>query len=111
MHAAHRVHTVAGTSRPCGESARSEISAMPPAPQPTEAVFVGRHHELVELRAGLEDAATGRGRVFLVVGEAGIGNTRLVEELAREAAAQGHLVLWGGAGQARARRPTGRRFR
>src|SRR5437016_11869829 len=64
------------------------ISAMP-------AVFVGRHHELVELRAGLEDAATGRGRFFLVVGEAGIGKTRLVEELAREAAARGHLVLWG----------------
>src|SRR5438874_1954052 len=64
------------------------ISAMP-------AVFVGRHHELVELRAGLEDAATGRGRFFLVVGEAGIGKTRLVEELAREAAERGHLVLWG----------------
>src|SRR5437870_1402528 len=64
------------------------ISAMP-------AVFVGRHHERVELRAGLEDAATGRGRFFLVVGEAGIGKTRLVEELAREAAERGHLVLWG----------------
>src|SRR5438876_221263 len=64
------------------------ISAMP-------AGFVGRHHELVELRAGLEDAATRRGRFFLVVGEAGIGKTRLVEELAREAAERGHLVLWG----------------
>src|SRR5438067_432140 len=64
------------------------ISAMP-------AVFVGRQHELVELRAGLEDAATGRGRFFLIVGEAGIGKTRLVEELAREAAERGHLVVWG----------------
>jgi len=60
-----------------------------------QAVFVGRHHELVELRAGLEDAATSRGRFFLVVGEAGIGKTRLVEELAREAAERGHLVVWG----------------
>ncbi|TMB51015.1 MAG: hypothetical protein E6J60_11240, partial [Deltaproteobacteria bacterium] len=51
--------------------------------------------ELVELRAGLEDAVGGRGRSFLVVGEAGIGKTRLVEELAREAAERGHLVLWG----------------
>ena len=51
-----------------------------------QAVFVGRHHELVELRAGLEDAATSRGRFFLVVGEAGIGKTRLVEELSREGA-------------------------
>src|SRR5881296_300862 len=71
------------------------IPAMPPPHQRTEAVFVGRHDELVELRAGLEDAVTGRGRFFLVVGEAGIGKTRLVEELAREAAERGHLVLWG----------------
>src|SRR5438034_3031686 len=71
------------------------ISAMPPPHPRTEAVFVGRHHELVELRAGLEDAVTGRGRFFLVVGEAGVGKTRLVEELGREAAGQGHLVLWG----------------
>src|SRR5213595_2443833 len=74
------------------------ISPMPPH-QPTEArtqpVFVGRHDELEELRAGLEDAVAGRGRSFLVVGEAGIGKTRLVEELAREAAERGHLVLWG----------------
>src|SRR2546426_8208808 len=71
------------------------ISAMPPPHHRTEAVFVGRHHELVELRAGLEDAVGGRGRSFLVVGEAGIGKTRLVEELAREAAERGPLVLWG----------------
>src|SRR5881296_2388230 len=63
--------------------------------QRTEAVFVGRHYELVELRAGLEDAVAGRGRFFLVVGEPGIGKTRLVEELAREAANRGHHVLWG----------------
>src|SRR5947208_7542106 len=71
------------------------ISAMPPPHQRTESVFVGRQYELVELRAGLEDAVGGRGRSFLVVGEAGIGKTRLVEELAREAAERGHLVLWG----------------
>src|SRR5213593_4682515 len=71
------------------------ISAMPPPHHRTEAVFVGRYQELVELRAGLEDAVGGRGRSFLVVGEAGVGKTRLVEELAREAAARGHLVVWG----------------
>src|SRR5437867_5882048 len=71
------------------------IPVMPPPLQRTEAAFVGRHDELVELRAGLEAAVTGRGRFFLVVGEAGIGKTRLVEELGREAAERGHLVLWG----------------
>src|SRR5881296_742534 len=71
------------------------ISAMPPPHPRTEAVFVGRHDELVELRAGLEDAVTGGGRFFLVVGEAGIGKTRLVEELAREAAERGGFACWG----------------
>src|SRR5947208_392307 len=86
----HYCHDLPLSSPPALPSARESgmISAMP-------AVFVGRHHELVELRAGLEDAATGRGRFFLVVGEAGIGKTRLVEELAREAAERGHLVVWG----------------
>ena len=59
------------------------------------AVFVGRQRELAELRAGLEDARTGRGRFFLVVGEAGIGKTRLVEELAHEAAKGTGVAVWG----------------
>src|SRR5258705_6082385 len=58
-------------------------------------VFVGRQRELAELRAGLDDAVGGRGRFFLVVGEAGIGKTRLVEELAREAGQRSGVALWG----------------
>src|SRR5438094_2384994 len=89
----HYCHDLPLSSPPSLPSARESgmISAM-------QAVFVGRHHELVELRAGLEDAATGRGRFFLVVGEAGIGKTRLVEELAREAAERGHLGVRGRGG-------------
>ena len=87
------------------------IPAMPRPLQRTEAVFVGRQHELVELRAGLEDAVAGRGRSFLVVGEAGIGKTRLVEELAREPRSAVTSCSGGGAGKARALRPTGRGFR
>ncbi|HZR82005.1 MAG TPA: AAA family ATPase [Candidatus Binatia bacterium] len=71
---------------------------MPPREQPAEAPespFVGRDAELAQLRAGLEDALAGRGRFFLVEGEAGIGKTRLVEEVAREAVHRGHRVLWG----------------
>src|SRR5262249_41066617 len=55
----------------------------------------GRERELRELRTGLVDAISGRGRLFLVVGEPGIGKTRLVEELATEAARRGVQVLWG----------------
>ena len=58
-------------------------------------VFVGRRRELGELSAGFDDAQGGRGRFFLVVGEPGIGKTRLVEEVAREAAERGAAVLWG----------------
>src|SRR5689334_15822022 len=57
--------------------------------------FVGRRHELADLCAGLDDAVHGTGRLFLVVGEAGIGKTRLVEELAREASTRTAIVLWG----------------
>lgn len=43
--------------------------------------FIGRQRELAELQAGLRDALSGRGRLFLVVGDAGIGKTRLAGEL------------------------------
>ncbi len=57
--------------------------------------FVGRERELEALRAGLADVVAGRGRLFLLVGEPGIGKTRLASELATEAKQQGAMVLWG----------------
>lgn len=57
--------------------------------------FVGRERELAELRAGLDDALGGRGRIFLIVGEPGIGKTRLAEEIAAAGADRGAAVLWG----------------
>jgi tetratricopeptide (TPR) repeat protein len=47
------------------------------------------------LRGYLDDALEGHGRVLLVSGEAGIGKTTLVEDLAWEAAERGLLVLTG----------------
>jgi predicted ATPase len=58
-------------------------------------VFVGRESELAELYAGLDDAFAGRGRLFLLVGEPGIGKSRLAEELIAEARARGARVLVG----------------
>jgi DNA-binding SARP family transcriptional activator len=57
--------------------------------------FVGRDSELAELQTGLEDAFAGRGRLFLLVGEPGIGKSRLADELIRRARARGARVLIG----------------
>jgi hypothetical protein len=56
---------------------------------------VGRDREVAELVAGLEDAIGGRGRLFLIAGEPGIGKTWVVEHLARRATDRGTRVLWG----------------
>jgi tetratricopeptide (TPR) repeat protein len=62
---------------------------------PTVRSLHGRGRELAELDAALEQAFGGRGGVFLLSGEAGIGKTRLAEELAARAEARGVGVFWG----------------
>ena len=57
--------------------------------------LVGRECEMATLRAGLDDATSGRGRLFLISGEPGIGKTRLADELAVVAEAKGMALLVG----------------
>jgi len=57
--------------------------------------FVGRTGELERLTARVRDTAGGHGGLVLVAGEAGIGKTRLLEELAHVAVGEGFAVLWG----------------
>jgi DNA-binding winged helix-turn-helix (wHTH) protein/tetratricopeptide (TPR) repeat protein len=67
-----------------------------PEPDPLVGdVFVGRERPLALLHSDLQDALAGRGRLALVVGEPGIGKTRLVEQLAGHARAAGAEVLVG----------------
>jgi DNA-binding SARP family transcriptional activator len=56
--------------------------------------LMGRDVELRQAIAALDESRTGT-RVVLVEGEPGIGKTRLVEELAAQAAARGTAVHWG----------------
>ncbi|MDX2167446.1 MAG: AAA family ATPase, partial [Deltaproteobacteria bacterium] len=56
--------------------------------------FVGRGRELAELTAALDDALAGRGRLCVIVGDAGIGKTRLATELDARAQAAGARVRW-----------------
>jgi class 3 adenylate cyclase len=54
--------------------------------------FVGRASGLAEFVGGLEDALAGRGRLFLLAGEPGIGKSRLVS-MPLAAAAAGWLLV------------------
>jgi hypothetical protein len=71
------------------------FGAWAPAVSVASGDFVGRTRELALLRSGLQAAIDGRGQIAMVAGEAGIGKTRLLEELATEARRTGAVVLWG----------------
>src|SRR3954447_4354368 len=58
-------------------------------------MLLGREGELTELCRGLDESLHGRGRLFLVSGEPGIGKTRLCDELATRAAERGVTLFWG----------------
>jgi DNA-binding SARP family transcriptional activator len=84
-----------------------EVSAPQPGAQPLTAplparlrphgpaAFVDRHEERDAVMGALADSAASGRRVAFVMGEAGIGKTRLVSEVATEAHAAGALVLAG----------------
>ena len=58
-------------------------------------VFVGRQREMGDVKAALEDALSGRGRLMTLAGEPGIGKTRTAQELATYAGLRHGQVLWG----------------
>jgi DNA-binding winged helix-turn-helix (wHTH) protein len=64
----------------------------PPVPR---LPFVGREQVMQELERLLEAARAGSGRFGVITGEAGIGKTRTLEELASAATARGVRVLEG----------------
>ncbi|NGO74205.1 AAA family ATPase [Streptomyces sp. YC504] len=96
-----RLHLLA-LGAPGGGSVPSPGSALPPALRvPPSVPLHGRDKVLAELLG--PDAPP----VQLLGGEAGLGKTRLVTEVARRAAAEGALVLWGAGHDAEGRTPYG----
>ena len=85
---------IAGGPRPAplytDSGAERDLAAMPP-----RRAFVGRNRELDEVGSAFDDALAGRGALFLLVGGAGIGKTRLADELTRRAEQHGLQPLWG----------------
>jgi class 3 adenylate cyclase len=57
--------------------------------------FAGRADERERLMIAWKESAEGERRVVLVSGEPGIGKTRLVSEVVREAHERGATILWG----------------
>jgi class 3 adenylate cyclase/tetratricopeptide (TPR) repeat protein len=74
-----------------------EPGDLPPAPAIGSALtpFVNRDNERAELRRAVESALGGRGSLVLVSGEAGVGKSRLIQEVNAEAEARGMGVLAG----------------
>ncbi len=62
--------------------------------------FVGRGADVAELEAVLERTGSGHGELVLVPGEAGVGKTRLAEEVVDRARAWGMTVAWAGCSEA-----------
>ena len=59
--------------------------------------FVGRDHEMEQLHRAVDQARQGRGQVVAIVGEPGVGKSRLTFELTHSHRVEGWLVLEAGA--------------
>jgi len=57
--------------------------------------LVGRDGELAEITTGLDEAVAGRGGMWLITGEPGIGKSRLMEAVEDHAISHGMRVHWG----------------
>ncbi len=82
------VYEVAGAS-----TARSRLQA---AAARGLTRFVGRDSELDQLRQALDRARSGHGQVVAVIGEAGVGKSRLYHEFTRSHRTQGWLIVESG---------------
>jgi tetratricopeptide (TPR) repeat protein len=83
---------------PAGDGERQEPAAQPPAGVGDRRPIVGRLREQAALLAALEGSEKGRGSVVLLMGEAGIGKSRLAQHLSEEAERRGMDTVWAAGG-------------
>lgn len=94
------------------QSASTVVTALDPALEPSHPAlevdrFVGRADQLRTLVRALDDAAAGRPQLAVVHGEAGVGCTTLVAQLAPEVAVRGGAYVRGAACHLPVRPPYG----
>jgi tetratricopeptide (TPR) repeat protein len=96
--------TVALADEIASQAAGDEVPHLPalsrPSPlalleRPDRVPLVGRRSERAQLARYLELVTTGSGGMLLIAGAAGVGKTRLMQEVARDAAWRGFGVVWG----------------
>lgn len=87
--AAPGVPTPASEGRPQALPIGGFLGALPAEP------LVARETEVAQLRSALEAVAGGAGRLLMLVGEPGVGKTRLAQELTLVARDRGFLVAAG----------------
>jgi tetratricopeptide (TPR) repeat protein len=95
-------HQLKGLSRPehVYAVAHPDLAAPPPAltrraEHPDAVAFVGRRAERAALETALDSALGGQGQLVLIAGEAGIGKTRLADQLCADARSREARVAWG----------------
>ncbi|MFI7439381.1 BTAD domain-containing putative transcriptional regulator [Nonomuraea indica] len=72
-----------------------QVPAARPEPEPDADLLIARSAQLALVERRLAAARRGQGGAVLVMGEAGIGKTRLVQAAADLAVARGFRVAWG----------------
>lgn len=95
---AHR-HVLRYAAKPVArEPDPGQLHEPPPADADARSVrsLVGRADELVALRHVVDAAFAGGAGLAIIEGEPGVGKSRLMQEIAVDAARRGALVVWGG---------------
>ena len=92
---AAEIVTRSGLPEPPLLPAAARLATAPLLERPDRLPLVGRQSELAELLHQVEAAAEGSGGLTLVYGEAGVGKTRLLQEVARNAQWRGVRTVWG----------------